>query len=146
MPQSAPDACEALSRIGDGAQCREYDEGRRLLLNVNARRADIRRCLETGREPDQRACLIEMTQAMITYLAAGRVDAESGQIQIIKNLLSNRQDPSTERYLRVGGLIIDSTKPIGKPFPDIGKTPDDAMSRIHLEDFVSAGDLEKIAG
>jgi len=84
--------------------------------------------------------------AMVFFAISTRVDAESGQIQIIKNLLSNRQDPSTERYLRVGGLIIDSTKPIGKPFPDIGKTPDDAMSRIHLEDFVSAGDLEKIAG
>jgi hypothetical protein len=42
-------------------------------------------------------------------------------------------------------LIIDSTKPVGKPFPDIGKPPDDALARIRLEDFVSAAELGKIA-
>jgi hypothetical protein len=48
--------------------------------------------------------------------------------------------------MRVGGLIIDGTKPVGKPFPDIGKPPDDALARILLEDFVSTAELGKIAG
>jgi len=83
---------------------------------------------------------------MVLFSISTRTDADSAQVQIIRDLQANRQDPSTEKYLRVGGLIIDSTKPVGKPFPDIGKPPDDALARIHLEDFVSAAELGKIAG
>jgi UbiD family decarboxylase len=83
---------------------------------------------------------------LVLFSISTRVDADSAQVQIIRDLQANRQDPSTERYLRVGGLIIDSTKPVGKPFPDIGKTPDNALTRIRLEDFVSAAELGKIAG
>jgi 2,5-furandicarboxylate decarboxylase 1 len=81
---------------------------------------------------------------MVFFAISTRIDAESGQVQIVKNLLSNRQDSSTERYLRVGGLIIDATKPVDKPFPEIGRPPADALSRIRLEDFVSAAELGKI--
>jgi len=83
---------------------------------------------------------------MVLFAISTRVDADSAQVQIIRDLQANRQDPSTERYMRVGGLIIDSTKPVGKPFPDIGKPPDDAVARIRLEDFVSAAELGQIAG
>ena len=83
---------------------------------------------------------------MVLFAISTRVDAESGQVQIIRDLQANRQDPSTDRYLRVGGLIIDSTKPVGKPFPDIGKPPDASVARIRLEDFVSAAELGKISG
>ena len=84
--------------------------------------------------------------SMVFFSISTRVDADSGQVQIIKDLLANRQDPSTERYLRVGGLVIDSTKPVGKPFPDIGKPPADALERIKLEDFISPGEIERLAG
>ena len=83
---------------------------------------------------------------MVLFAISTRTDADSAQVQIIRDLQANRQDPSTEKYLRVGGLIIDSTKPVGKPFPDIGKPPDDALARIRLEDFVSAAELGKISG
>ena len=83
---------------------------------------------------------------LVLFSISTRTDADSAQVQIIRDLQANRQDPSTEKYLRVGGLIIDSTKPVGKPFPDIGKPPDDALARIRLEDFVSAAELGKIAG
>jgi 2,5-furandicarboxylate decarboxylase 1 len=83
---------------------------------------------------------------MVMFAISTRTDADSAQVQIIRDLQANRQDPSTERYMRVGGLIIDSTKPVGKPFPDIGKPPDGAMERIRLEDFVSAAELGKITG
>ena len=82
---------------------------------------------------------------MVFFAIATRVDSESGQVQIIKSLLSNRQDSSTERYLRVGGLVIDATKPVDKPFPEIGRPPPEAISRIRLEDFVSAPELGKIS-
>ncbi|MGE5307137.1 MAG: UbiD family decarboxylase domain-containing protein [Alphaproteobacteria bacterium] len=83
---------------------------------------------------------------MVMFAISTRVDADSAQVQILRDLQANRQDPSTERYMRVGGLIIDSTKPVGKPFPDIGKPPDDAVARIRLEDFVSAAELGKVTG
>lgn len=83
---------------------------------------------------------------MVMFAISTRVDAESGQVQIIRDLQANRQDPSTERNLRVGGLIIDSTKPVGKPFPDIGKPPEDSLTRIRLEDFVSPAELGKVSG
>lgn len=83
---------------------------------------------------------------MVMFAISTRTDADSAQVQIIRDLQANRQDPSTEKYLRVGGLIIDSTKPVGKPFPGIGKPPDDALARIRLEDFVSAAELGKLAG
>lgn len=84
--------------------------------------------------------------SMVFFSISTRVDADSAQVQIIKDLQANRQDPSTEKYLRVGGLVIDSTKPVGKPFPDIGKTPAEALARFRLEDFVSAAELEKLSG
>ena len=84
--------------------------------------------------------------SMVLFAVSTRVDADSAQVQIIRDLQANRQDPSTERYLRVGGLIIDATKPVGKPFPDIGKPPDNSLARIHLEDFVSAAELGKVTG
>ncbi len=83
---------------------------------------------------------------LVLFSISTRVDADSGQVQIIRDLQANRQDPSTERALRVGGLIIDSTKPVGKPFPDIGKPPDGSMARIRLEDFVSTAELGNISG
>jgi len=83
---------------------------------------------------------------LVLFSISTRVDADSGQVQIIRDLQANRQDPSTDRALRVGGLIIDSTKPVGKPFPEIGKAPDDAIARIRLEDFVSTAELGKISG
>ena len=82
---------------------------------------------------------------MVMFAISTRVDAESGQVQIIRDLQANRQDPSTERNLRVGGLIIDSTKPVGKPFPDIGKPPEGSLARIRLEDFVSSAELGKVS-
>ncbi len=84
--------------------------------------------------------------SMVMFAISTRTDADSAQVQIIRDLQANRQDPSTERYMRVGGLIIDATKPVGKPFPDIGKPPDSGVARMRLEDFVSAAELGKLAG
>jgi UbiD family decarboxylase len=84
--------------------------------------------------------------SMVLFAISTRTDADSAQVQIIRDLQANRQDPSTEKYLRVGGLIIDATKPVGKPFPDIGKPPDQALERIRLEDFVGAAELGKVTG
>ncbi|MDE3077510.1 MAG: UbiD family decarboxylase [Chloroflexota bacterium] len=71
----------------------------------------------------------------VMFSVATRVDADSGQVQVFRDLAANRQDPSTERDMRVGGLLIDSTKPVGKPFPPLGEAPAEALDRISLEDY-----------
>jgi 2,5-furandicarboxylate decarboxylase 1 len=72
----------------------------------------------------------------VLFSIATRVDADTAQVQIYHDLAANRQDPSTEREMRVGGLMIDSTKPQGKPFPPLAKVPQDALNRISLEDIL----------
>ena len=71
--------------------------------------------------------------------AGGTLSAPSGadtaQVQIYRDLAANRQDPSTAREMRVGGLMIDSTKPVGRPFPPLGRCPQEALERIALEDL-----------
>lgn len=72
----------------------------------------------------------------VLFSIATRVDADSPQVQVIRDLAANRQDPSTERDMRVGGLLIDSTKPVGRPFPELGSVPSAALERIRLEDLL----------
>jgi 2,5-furandicarboxylate decarboxylase 1 len=73
----------------------------------------------------------------VMFSIATRTDADSPQVQIIRDLAANRQDPSNERDMRVGGLFIDSTKPLGKPFPQLGRTPQAALDRVKLEDLLA---------
>jgi hypothetical protein len=72
----------------------------------------------------------------VLFSVASRVDADTAQVQVMRVLAANRQDPSTERDARVGGLFIDSTKPVGKPFSELGRTPQEALDRIRLEDLL----------
>ncbi len=72
----------------------------------------------------------------VLFSISTRVDADTAQVQIYRDLAANRQDPSTEREMRVGGLMIDSTKPIGKPFPPLGRHPREALERVRLEELL----------
>ncbi len=82
--------------------------------------------------------------SMVFFSIDTRVDANSDRVQIYKNLLCNRQDPSSESNFTVGGLIIDSTKPVDKPFPEIGAPPDEVMKRIKINDFLSKEEINSI--
>jgi 2,5-furandicarboxylate decarboxylase 1 len=82
--------------------------------------------------------------SMVLYSIGSRVDPDSGQIQIIKNLTPNRNDPSSERDSGVGGLIIDSTKPVDKPFPEIGSPPQEVLERMKIHDFLSSEEISRI--
>lgn len=82
--------------------------------------------------------------SMVFYSIATRADAGSNRIQVIKDLSANRQDPSTERDFVVGGLVIDSTKPVNRPFPEIGCPPPELLDRIQLRDFLSSEEIGRI--
>ena len=60
--------------------------------------------------------------SMVMFAISTRTDADSAQVQIIRDLQANRQDPSTEKYLRVGGLIIDSHQTGGQAVPGYRQT------------------------
>jgi len=82
--------------------------------------------------------------SMVFYSIGTRVDAASNRIQVIKDLKANRHDPSAEGNFITGGLIVDSTKPVDKPFPEIGAPPDEVMERMDVHDFLSGDEINRI--
>lgn len=80
----------------------------------------------------------------VLFAIGTRVDANTAQVQKMLDLSANRHDPAPVEFCRVGGLIIDATKPTDKPFPEIG-TPDHAvLERIRLSDYVSLEEQQRI--
>jgi 2,5-furandicarboxylate decarboxylase 1 len=82
--------------------------------------------------------------SMVFYSIATRVDTNSNRMQIINDLKADRQDPSSQGNFLVGGLIIDSTKPVDRPFPEIGSPPSEVVERVEINDFLSREDVSKI--
>ena len=74
---------------------------------------------------------------LVMFALSTRLDPATPRLQVIQDLLANRHDPSAEKYLRVGGLFLDCTKPVGGVFPELGKTPQKALEEIRLQDFLS---------
>jgi len=70
------------------------------------------------------------------------------QISIIKPILrGNMLDPSlqvTQEDIKTSGMIVDATRPFGKPYSPVTKCPDDVMKRIELKKFISEEVLNKI--
>ncbi len=65
------------------------------------------------------------------------MDANTYQVEKVLGLDANRHDPSAMgEYLRVGGLIIDSTKPVGVPFPELGVPDKELVDSVNLYDYV----------
>jgi 2,5-furandicarboxylate decarboxylase 1 len=81
----------------------------------------------------------------VLWAVGTRVDANTNQVQIVRDLNANRHDPSSFSDLLVGGFIIDATKPVGKPFPELGVPERAVVERIKLEDFLSLEQLDKLA-
>ncbi len=81
---------------------------------------------------------------MVFFSIATRVDPATPQVQILKDMWANRHDPSVFTFLRVGTLLIDSTRPMGAPFPEIGYPTEELMKRVKLEDYISAEDLNSL--
>ena len=83
--------------------------------------------------------------SMVFYSLGTRVDTSANRVQIINDLKANRHDPSSERNFLVGGMIIDSTKPVDRPFPEIGSPPAEVMQRLKIHDFFSKDEINSLA-
>ena len=61
------------------------------------------------------------------------------QISIIKPILrGNMLDPSlqvSQEDIKTSGMIVDATRPFGKPYSPVTKCPDDVMERIELKNL-----------
>ena len=80
----------------------------------------------------------------ILWALATRVQPHE-QVTIIKQQLKgNMLDPSLRHDIKTSGMIIDATRPFGRPFSPVSKCPDEAMERIKLEDFISEQDLNRL--
>jgi UbiD family decarboxylase len=83
----------------------------------------------------------------ILWALATRVQPHK-QVQIIKDIMKgNELDPSLmdeEAEIRTSCLIVDATRPLGRPFSPVSKCPDDAMARVKLEDFIGQEVLDRI--
>ncbi|MEW6663860.1 MAG: UbiD family decarboxylase [Thermodesulfobacteriota bacterium] len=59
-------------------------------------------------------------------------------IQILNGLQGQMLDPSiTEEEIIGSGMIIDATKPLGRPFPRRGRVPAEVLQKVRLEDYLS---------
>jgi UbiD family decarboxylase len=65
-------------------------------------------------------------------------------MQIIRDILGTRLDPSMTHETKHSMLIIDATKPIGEPFPVRLKIPQDVMEKVKLEELISKDDLQRV--
>lgn len=80
----------------------------------------------------------------VLFSLGTRVDANTDQVQVIKNLDANRHDPSAFEYMKVGGFIIDATRPAGKPFPDLSYPGKELLERIKAEEYLDKKTIEII--
>ena len=83
----------------------------------------------------------------ILWALATRVQPHA-QVQIIKDFMKgNELDPSLldeESEVRTSCMIVDATRPLGRPFSPVSKCPDDAMERVKLENFIPKDVLNRI--
>jgi UbiD family decarboxylase len=67
------------------------------------------------------------------------------QVSILKEIMRGSLiDPSMVDARKTSAMIVDATKPLDRPFSPVSKCPDEALARIHLEDFVPGEVLQHI--
>jgi len=81
----------------------------------------------------------------VWFSIATRVDASTEQVTIFRDLLANRQDESKARPLQVGGIFIDSTKPVERGYPAMGVPVKEALDRVSLEEYLSPEEINELS-
>lgn len=72
----------------------------------------------------------EVWWAVATRFQAGK------QLQALKDIRGSILDPSIGETVEHDAIIIDATKPFGKPFAERLNVPEEYMEKIRLEDFI----------
>ena len=80
----------------------------------------------------------------ILWALATRVQPER-QVTILKDMFKgNMLDPSLQHDIRTSAMIVDATKPLGRPFSPVSQVPPQAMTRVRIEEFVPQEVLREI--
>jgi 3-polyprenyl-4-hydroxybenzoate decarboxylase len=66
---------------------------------------------------------------------ATRIQADT-DVQVTRNVRGSSLDPSNLGKPNHATMIIDATKPLGKPFAERVRVPQDVVDRVKLEDLV----------
>jgi 2,5-furandicarboxylate decarboxylase 1 len=66
---------------------------------------------------------------------ATRIQADT-DVQVIRNIRGSPLDPANVGKPNHATMIIDATKPLGKPFAERVRVPQDVVDRIKLEDLL----------
>jgi UbiD family decarboxylase len=75
----------------------------------------------------------DMKQVM--WALSTRVQPET-DVQTLKGLQGHVLDPSLRHEIKGSGLIIDATKPLGRPFPQRGLVPEEVLRKVSLRDYL----------
>jgi 2,5-furandicarboxylate decarboxylase 1 len=83
----------------------------------------------------------------ILWALATRVQPHADVFITPMMMKGNELDPSLldEVYeTKTSVMVVDATRPLGRPFSPVSKCPDEAMARIQLEDYIPRAVLERI--
>jgi 2,5-furandicarboxylate decarboxylase 1 len=71
----------------------------------------------------------------VLWAMATRVQPDT-DINILKEVRGGSLDPSATRHAVGSKMIIDATRPVGRPFAERIAVPDEVMQRIRLQDYL----------
>jgi 2,5-furandicarboxylate decarboxylase 1 len=84
----------------------------------------------------------------VMWAIGTRVDARR-QVWVEPNLSAAHMDPSAQQVNAagepIGGVVIDATKPVGKPFLEVAYPSQEALERMRLEDWLPREAVTRLA-
>jgi UbiD family decarboxylase len=83
----------------------------------------------------------------ILWALATRVQPHADVFITPMMMKGNELDPSLldDVYeTKTSVMVVDATRPLGRPFSPVSKCPDEAMARVQLEDYIPRAVLERI--
>jgi 2,5-furandicarboxylate decarboxylase 1 len=75
-------------------------------------------------------------EEQVLWAVATRVQADR-DVDIIRHCKGNTLDPSQEDDIMGAKMIIDATKPVGRPFEERVRVPAEALARIDLDAYLA---------
>lgn len=80
----------------------------------------------------------------VMWAFATRVQADQ-DVDILKNVKGNTLDPSQTDEVMTAKVIVDATRPLGRPFAERVRVPEEALGRVRLEEMVTAAELQALS-
>ena len=79
----------------------------------------------------------------VLWAVATRVQADT-DVEVLRNVRSSQLDPSAREDNTGAKLIIDATKPAGRPFEERIEVPREAVDRVDLNRLIPPDQLRRL--